>query len=159
MHQQARELMLLEVDEVELQLETTLLPPLTSPAPSASPLRPNHLQRKETTLFFCSPATFVLNKAHLEHHALAVRTNGEHAALQLLSTRLSRADHAPPEQSLVNDNNLPPGHFLVLHMWPPLCGRVSCLTSFPPCYVFAWCESDFTGHNRCQRFEQGSGAF
>ena len=105
---QATELMLVEVDEVELQLETALLPPLTSPAPSASPLRPNHLQRKETTLYFCSPATFVLNKAHLEHHALAVRTNGEHAALQLLSTRLSRADHAPPEQSRVNDNNLPP---------------------------------------------------
>ena len=100
--------MLVEVDKVELQLETALLPPLTSPAPSASPLRPNHLQRKETTLYFCSPATFVFNKAHLEHHALAVRTNGEHAALQLLSTRLSRADHAPPEQSRVNDNNLPP---------------------------------------------------
>ena len=123
--------MLVEVDKVELQLEAALLPPLTSPAPSASPLRPNHLQRKETTLYFCSPATFVFNAAHLEHHALAVRTNGEHAALQLLSTGLSRADHAPPEQSLVNDNNLQPD--VVLCSSQTLMILIHCIGSAPMC--------------------------
>ena len=122
MHQQATELMLLEVDEVELQLETALLPPLTSPAPSASPLRPNHLQGKETTLYFCSPATFVFNAAHLEHHALAVRTNGEHAALQLLSTRLSRADHAPPDVVLCSSQTL----MILIHCIgsAPMCAQI-----------------------------------
>ena len=39
---------------------------------------------------------------HLQHHAPAVSTDGQHASLQSLPTRLSRADHAPPDKILLH---------------------------------------------------------
>jgi len=68
-------------------LKSTLLPPLTSPAPPAPPLRPDHLQ----------------------HHAPAVSTDGEHASLKSLPTRLLRADHAPPAGSPARQGSIDTG--------------------------------------------------
>ena len=38
---------------------------------------------------------------HLQHHAPAVSADGQHTSLKSLPTRLSRADHAPPDKSAI----------------------------------------------------------